>query len=644
MALSSPGIGSNLDVNSIVTQLMALERRPLTQLDSREANYQAQLSAYGALKGAVSTFQSALAGLRDPARFDGVRAQSANTAIVAATAASTAAAGTYTVTVNTLAVPQVLQSAGLTNTTTAGSTGTITLQAGSGAAHVIAVDAANNTLEGVRNAINAAQTDVQASIVNDGSATPYRLVLTSANGGTANTLTVTNTLTAGAVKDALDSLTEAQAAVNAGVTVNGVSITGAGNQLTEAIPGVTLTLGSTGTTTVNVNRDTSGIQSAVQSFVKAYNDLTGTVSALTAFNPTTRQAGLLAGNSAAIGVQTRLRAIVGGDLAGLSGNLTRLSQIGVEFDRTGKLTLNAATLSSAIESSPADIGALFTTRGRSDNILIEYAGAGTGTAAGTYEVDVTAAATRAQLTATTAPAASTVIDGSNNTFSFTLDGVASGNLQIASGTYTPAQLAGALQSAVDSSPAFASASIAATVALEGGRIAITSARYGAASNASLAAGSAIIALGFTGSEAATGVDAAGEFRRGGTTIAATGSGRSLISTDGLAVKFNGDAAQLQAGAEGNVTVSRGYAVLLDELATRLLDADGVLENRSQGVTKSIEDIGKRRASINSRLIDTENRLRAQFAALDTLISRLNSTSSFLTQQLANLPVINSSNN
>lgn len=644
MALSSPGIGSNLDVNSIVTQLMALERRPLTQLDSREATYQAQLSAYGSLKGAISTFQTALTSLRNPASFDGLRAQSANTAIVAATTANNATAGTYAITVNTLAAQHVLRSTGFANATTAGSTGTITVQAGSGAAHVITVDATNNTLEGVRNAINAAQTDVQASIVHDGSATPYRLVLTAAKGGTANTLNISSTLTAGAVKDALDSLSEAQPAVNASVTVNGVSISSSGNQLTEAIPGVTLTLGGTGTTSVSVTRDTTSIQSAVQSFVKAYNDLNGTVASLTAYNPATRQAGLLAGNSAAVNVQTRLRAIVNGSLTGVSGNLTRLSQIGVEFDRTGKLTLNAATLSSAITSSPADIGALFTTRGRSDNILIEYTGAGTSTAAGNYEVDVSTAATRAQLIADAAPAASTVIDGNNNAFSFTLDGVASGNLQIANGTYTAAQLASALQTAVNSSPAFASASVAATVALDAGKIVITSARYGTASNASLAAGSAITALGFTGSETATGLNAAGEFRHGGATITATGSGRSLTASNGLAVKFNGDATQLQTGAEGNVTVTRGYAVLLDELATQLLDTNSALDSRTQGVAKSIEDIGKQRARINSRLLDTESRLRSQFAALDTLVSRLNSTSNFLTQQLASLPGISSSNN
>ena len=448
MALSSPGIGSNLDVNSIVNQLLALEKRPLAQLNSREATYQAQLSAYGSLKGAISNFQGSLASLRDPARFDSIKAQSANTAIVAATAANTAAPGNYIVSVNSLAVPQVLQSVGVASPAAAGSTGTITLQVGSGAAHVITVDAANNTLEGVRNAINTAQTDVQASIINDGSTTPYRLVLTAASGGTANTINIKSSLTTGIVKDAIDNITQAQAPVNANVTINGVSIISAGNELSTAIPGLMLSLAGTGTTKITVSRDTSGIQSAVQSFVKAYNDLTGTVTTLTAYNPTTRKAGLLAGSSAAISIQTELRATAGGNLAGLSGSLATLSQIGVEFDRSGRLTLNLTRLNAAAAKQADDIASLFALRGRSSSDLVQFVSSTEASQPGAYTVHITAAATRAGALAATAAAGTTLIDGSNDNLSLNLDGVPSGMLSIPHGSYTPEELATTLQSVI----------------------------------------------------------------------------------------------------------------------------------------------------------------------------------------------------
>jgi len=648
MALSSPGIGSNLDVNSIVNQLLALEKRPLAQLNSREATYQAQLSAYGSLKGAISNFQGSLASLRDPARFDSIRAQSANAAIVAATAASTAAPGNYTVSVNSLAVPQVLQSVGGASPATAGSTGTITVQVGGGAAHVITVDAANNTLEGVRNAINTAQTDVQASIINDGSTTPYRLVLTAASGGTANTINITSSLTTGIVKDAIDNITQAQAPVNANVTINGVSIISAGNELSTAIPGLMLSLAGTGTTKITVSRDTSGIQSAVQSFVKAYNDLTGTVTTLTAYNPATRKAGLLAGSSAAISIQTELRAAAGGNLAGLSGSLATLSQIGVEFDRSGRLTLNLARLNAAAAKQADDIASLFALRGRSSSDLVQFVSSSEASQPGTYTVHITAAATRAGALATTAAAGTTLIDSSNDSLSLNLDGVPSGTLSIPHGSYTPEELATILQSVIGASSQLSATGAKATVGLDGGRLLITSERYGAASAVTGMAGTALTALGFSSATAAAGSDVAGFFILDGNTVDAIGNGQVLRAAAGapadeLAVRHTGASAPGAGTPAATLNLSKGYAVTMERIASRLLADNGRLDSRSEGLARSIQDIATQRTRLNSRLADTETRIRAQFSALDTLISRLSKTSNFLTQQLSRLPGSNNSN-
>lgn len=649
MAISSPGIGSNLDVNSIVTQLMALEQRPLVQLARKEAGYQAQLTAFGSLKGAISSFQTTLSGLRSLSRFDAFRAQTGNAAVITATGGNSAAAGNYTVAVGALAQSHVLQAAGVASITAASSTGAITLQAGSGAIHTITIGAGNNTLTGVRDAINAAQSDVQAIIVNDGTANPYRLVLTAASGGTANTISVNNTLTAGAIKDAFDGITQAQAAVDASVTVNGVVITGASNTLSEAIPGITLQLAGVGSSTLSVTRDTAVIQTAVQSFVKSYNDLSGTVANLTAYNATTKQAGPLVGNSSARGIQTQLRAALSSALPGLTGSITNLSAIGVAFSPDGSLTLDATKLDAAIAADPGAVGALFALRSQSESSLLEYVGSGANAAVGRYEVHVDVVATQAATTATAAPAASTVIDGTNDTFSFELDGVASGSLQIAQGTYTEAELAVALQAAIDSSAELETSGAGATVSLSGGKLAITSARFGTVSTIAALAGNALVALGFSGSETATGADITGHFLLGEQLIAATGSGQTLTaaaggSADALTILFSGDATQLQAGADAVLNLSEGHAVVLNRLANQFLETSGPIDSRTQGIGRTIVDIGRQRDRLNLRLIGVEARIRAQFTALDTLIGRLTTTSNFLQQQLSRLPGVSNSQN
>lgn len=636
MAISSPGIGSNLDVNSIVSQLMALERRPLSALDRKEASYQAQLTAYGSLKGAISSFQSSLAGLRSQSRFDGFRVQTGNTAVITATAANSAAVGNYSVNVTTLARPQVLQTAGLASTSATSSTGSITLQVGSGAIHTVNIGTGNNTLAGVRDAINAAQSDVQAVIINDGTASPYRLVLTPTNGGTANTISVNHVLTAGSLKDAFDGITVAQTPIDASVAVNGVAITGASNSLADAIPGITLQLTGTGTTTLSVTRDTSAAQSAVQTFVKAYNDLSGTISALTAYNPATKQAGPLVGNTSAIGIQSQLRAQLGSALAGLTGNITGLSQIGIEFKRDGLLELNTTKLNAALADNPQDIGALFAVQAKASSSLLAYVRSGQDASAGDYEVHVAAAATRGTALAGSTPGVSTVIDGTNDGLTLEVDGVASGTLQLAHGTYTAAQLVDVVQAAINGSAVLDAAGASATVTLDGGKISVSSARYGTESAVAAFGGSALAALGYAGSESGTGTNIEGHFVRGNSVIAATGTGQELTG-GGLTVRYSGDAAQLQSGAEATLSLSEGYAVLLDRLATRFLDSGGPLSSRADGINRSIEDIGRQRERLNLRMTNVEARIRAQFTALDGLLGRMSTTSNYLQQQLSRLP-------
>lgn len=648
MAISSPGIGSNLDVNGIVTQLMALERRPLTLLDSREAGYQAKVSAYGSLKGALSVFQTAMAGLTTGTRFQANLATVADPTVITAAAEAGAAAGSYTVSVGQIARAHTLQAAGIASDTAASSTGSITLRVGNGPIKTVTLDASNNTLRGLRDAINAAGAGVTATIVNDGSATPFRLVLSAGATGAANSIVLSNGLTAGDLKDALDGSTTAQTPLDATLTVNGVAITSASNTVNEAVNGLSLTLLKAGATTFTVSRDKSQAQAAVQGFVKSYNDINKVISDLTGYDAATRKGGLLVGDSTAVGLRAQIRSALSAALAGLDGNITQLSQIGVSFQRDGSLALDSAKLSTALDGSATEVAALFGAQGKSSSALLSYVTSGAPTQPGNYDVDITAAATQGSVLATGAPAASTVIDGTNNSIAISIDGKASGTLTLAQGTYTPAQLVTVLQDALDGSATLASSGVSAVVALDGGRIRITSDSFGVQSTAGTLSGTAMSALGYAGSESGTGTDVQGSFSVAGNTIAATGTGQILKAAtgsvaEGLQVRYTGTAGQVQAGTDAVLRFSQGYAARLDQLATRFLATGGPINARSDGIAASIKDLEKQRAAVERRMVAVEAQLRSQFTALDGLIGRLSSTSNFLTQQLAQLSSLSPTN-
>jgi flagellar hook-associated protein 2 len=188
--ISSPGIGSGLDINSIISKLMQLERRPLDNLEQKESEYQAQLSAYGKIKSSLSKMQTALDDLRFESRYLDSTASSSNEDAFSATADSSAAAGSYAVVVNNLATAHKVASATIADSETALGTGSLDISVG-GDSFSVTIDSSNNTLSGIRSAINNAtdNTGVTATIIND--ANGGHLVLSSDDTGTSNALGIT---------------------------------------------------------------------------------------------------------------------------------------------------------------------------------------------------------------------------------------------------------------------------------------------------------------------------------------------------------------------------------------------------------------------------------------------------------------------
>lgn len=668
MGIQSTGIGSGIDVNSLITKLMQVEAQPLTALAKKEASFQAKLSAYGSLNGALSAFQSSLTSLNNASTFQSLTATSSDTTIASASATSIATAGSYSISISKLAQSQILSSTGQVSTTAtigAAITTTLSFQFGTiagtavnglypappattftqdadQATGTVTIDSTNNTLQGIRDAINAAKIGVSASIVGDGTATPYHLVLNSSKTGVTSSLKITASGDASvaslleydpAGSPVTQAFTEVATAQNAALKVNGIDITSASNSVSGAIQGVTLTASKIGSTTINIASNPSAIQASVTGFVKAYNDLANTIKTLSGYDASTKKGGLLLGDSTTQSVQNQIRNLLSTSVNGLGGGLTTLSQIGISFQKDGSLALDATKLTTALTNNISDVGGLFAAIGKASDGLSSITGSTSATKAGSYALNLTQTASQSILTGDSALAASTTY-ASPATLNVTLDGISS-LVSLSAGTYTPTQLAALLQSSVNGTAAYSTAGLSLKASVDGsGFLVLQSNKYGTASNVSLADGTAT-ASSFTGtvSSGTAGQDIAGTLNG----IAGTGSGQTLTGTtgsdaEGLAILVTGNAI----GARGTINFSRGYAYQLNNLVNGFINSAGTIAGTTDGVNRSIKEIGKQREILNSRLFDVEARYRAQFTALDRIVSSLNNTSSFLTQQLSAL--------
>lgn len=664
------GIGStNLDVSSIVAQLMAVEKRPLNALNIKEASYQAKLSAFGSLKGALSSFQSVLSGISNITKFQALKATSSDSSIFTATASSIAVAGTYSLdAVTKLAQSQKLAASGQASSTAVIGNGTLTFDFGtiSGATvdgagkytgatftsngagtKTVTIDASNNSLQGIRDAINVAKIGVTATIINDGGTSPYRLALTSDSIGKTNSIKISVVESGATGLDALlahdpaglpaaQHLAETATAQNAEFKVDGIAVSKASNTVTDVIKGVTLNLQKIMATPVSLTivRETATVKSSVDGFVKAYNDLNKTLKDVSAYNSATKQGAILQGDSTVRTLQSQIRAVLATPVSNTGGSLSTLSQIGVSFQKDGTLALDASKLDTAITNNFNDLASLFAAVGKASDSLVSYSSAATTTKPGSYAVNATTLATQGNTVGNFNLNPGLSIIAASTTINVTLDDV-SASVALAAGNYTATQLSAMIQSAINGTSAFSSANSSVAATIDGsGFLTLNSNRYGSSSIISLSSGAGTPVSAFMGTATnITGLDVAGTIDGG----AATGSGQFLTSSagnsTGIKLQINGGLT----GARGTLSYSQGYAYSLNDLSTSLLASSGSLDGRTTGINSSIKDIGKQRDVLNIRMAAIEKRYRTQFTALDSLLSSMNQTSTYLTQQLANLP-------
>lgn len=381
-AISTP-TANTLDVNSIVTGLMSIERRPIAALTTRQSGYQAKISALGSIQSQMVSLQTAAKALgsSSSSTLQAYQSTSSDTSVFTASATSTAVAGAYSLNVTSLAQSQNLVAAGQVSSTAAIGNGVATtvnfdfgtisggtLAGGtytgatftSGGAGIksITIDSTNNTLQGISAAINAAGMGVTATIVNDGSATPNRLVLTSNATGAATSVKITTSGGDGTVDTllandpaAVQHLNQTVAAQNANFTVNGIAISSATNTVSNAIQGVTLNLSKVTATpvTLTVARDPAAITTAVTTFVDAYNKLYTAMKNSSAY----KSGSALSGDATLRTLQTQMRDIASSTVTG--GTMTTLGGIGINFKADGTMQFDSAKLASAMASNFNDV-------------------------------------------------------------------------------------------------------------------------------------------------------------------------------------------------------------------------------------------------------------------------------------------------
>lgn len=662
-SISSPGIGSGLDVNALVTSLMQPANNKLTLLKNQETSYQTKLSALGQVQSALSAFQSSLSSLSSASQYLQMTPTVADTTLLTASAGNGAAAGSYSVNISQLAQAQSLSTSGVANQTTSIGSGTatkLTLSFGTisggtltdgtyaGASFAsnagqepvtITIDSSNNSLQGIRDAINASGAPVTASIVNDGSSTPYRLVLTSKTTGENMSMNISaaaggdSAITSMLSYDATgtQNLTQTAAAQNAKLTVNGLAITSATNTVSNSVQGLNLTLVKTGTTTVSMTNNSSAVTQSVQSFASAYNSLQGVISTLTKYDPTGQATGALIGDSTVQLIQTRLQQILNGKVQGTSATgLSSLAQIGVNFQTDGTLSVDTAALNKAMQSGNGfqQLASLLATNGVTTDSLVSYAGSTDKTQPGNYSINVTQAATQGLSTGSVTLGASTTITSSNNQLNVMLDGN-NASVVIPSGTYTADQLAKAVQQAINGNSVFSGAGSTVSVAQKNGILTITSNRYGSASKVLVTGGTA--QAGTFGSNAFTnGVDIQGTI--GGSM--ATGSGQTLTggvgtAVEGLKLTVTGDAV----GSRGTVSFSQGYASMLGSQVTEFLSTKGAISSATTSLNTTIKQIQQQESDWQDQMTQMQSRYLAQFTALDATMAKLQNTSDYLKQVL-----------
>ncbi|WP_282166711.1 flagellar filament capping protein FliD [Shewanella japonica] len=365
MALTATGIGSGLDINTIVGVLVDAEKLPKEALfDKSEATIDAKVSAIGSLKSKLSTFQDALEKLSDPDALNIRKVSTGESIYFGATADKNAQSGSYQIQVEQLASSHKVAGANVADPSLGVGTGSLDLSV-NGEAFSVDIEA-TDSLDDIAKKINGAtdNSGVTATIIksDDGS----RIVFSSDEAGTDNEVTITANDTAGSGLNDMfgaGNLTTLQNAENAVIYIDGQKVTSQSNEITDAIAGVTLSLTDADvskTSTLKIEQDDELVKENVQAFVDAYNTLVTSISDMSKYDTEKEEAAALQGDSMIRSIESQMRSMIS-NRVDVDGQSVALYDIGIETDRYGKMSINTEKLDESISENMDLVEGLFAT-------------------------------------------------------------------------------------------------------------------------------------------------------------------------------------------------------------------------------------------------------------------------------------------
>lgn len=376
--ISSAGLGSGLDVSSIVSSLMKVEARPLDALKTQATGINTKISSFGKLQGLFSALRDKANALTSNTTWGATTATAANATALKVATSATSSAGNYTVDIQKLAAGQAVVSSAVPAATSELGFGTLQIELGSwtgtpvdgftakaGTSPVqISIAEGETSLSAIRDKINGANAGVVASIVNDASGA--RLSIRSKDTGVENAfrITATETFDDGDEATGLSALsydlaggssqmTRTQTAANSQVKINGIDVSSASNTLTDVVDGLTLTLQqqTTGPTDVTVASDTSSLKTKITEFVTAYNELSNYLRTQTSYNADTKTAGALQGDFSVTSMGSQLRGVLN-EASTAGSTWSRLSEVGITMGKDGTLSTDSTRLDNALKNLP----------------------------------------------------------------------------------------------------------------------------------------------------------------------------------------------------------------------------------------------------------------------------------------------------
>lgn len=661
MPVKIDGLVSGIDTQTIIDGLLKIQKQQVDRFALRKSEVQQKQTAFQGVETRLLSLQLDVAKLSRSQNnpFTKQKVTVSDDAAIAGTAIESAAAGVYRFTVNSRAAAHQVASQGFADPDSEISTGTFAFRQGNGDVTTVNVDSGNNSLAGLADAINATRSGVTANIVKDssGGTTPYKLLLTSSKTGVENSISLTNDLATGsgtAVRPEINFDIPVQAAADARITFGSgdgaISTTSATNRFDNVVRGLSFdllnpTIGQE--VAITIDRDTAAAVDNVQTFVNSFNDIVQYIDDQSRYLSASGDSGPLLGNRNVQAIKQKLFSAVLDVVPGVATSANRLSAIGISVTDSGRLQMNSAKLQSILDGttegvSATDVKRLFALSGSSDTPGVTFLAGSSNTrsSATPIQVNITQAAEQAVLTADSALNETVVIGTSNNQLTLKVNG-SEAAVTLASGSYNRQDLADLLETTLNSASALAARPV--SIGLSGSSLRISSDSYGSSSTIEIISGSAIADLGFVAAQSATGKDVQGTFDIDGKNETATGRGQILSgdvlseNTSGLQVRVSLSAANISGETNAQLTVTRGLASSLTKALDDMLSStNGMTAATNTGFNKQLTDLQASLDRQQSVFDRQQEQLTKQFNALESAISSLQSTSNYVSAQLANL--------